>query len=243
MKKPRVTIIIPIYNEEKVIKKSLRQLIGYIDKNKLNFEVIVFDDCSTDKTLNVIPKNIPNYVRIIKNKKREGKGKCISKAIAASKGSIIIFLDADLSFDLNILSKLIKAVVGGADIAIGSRLLPNSTTKRMLYRSFASRCYNWLVRLMFDSKVHDHQCGCKSFKKKKIAPLLPQVKSDHWFWDTELLILAQKKGLKVVEIPINWWEGAYTHINFIKDTSTMFSDLITFRFRLGRLNGRRHSYA
>ncbi len=232
MKKPKVTIIIPIYNEAKTIRESYSRLTNYMRKSKLSYELILFDDASTDNLRSALPKTLPKNIRIIKNKKRAGRGESLKKAIESSGSNIILYLDADLSFELDVIPKLINAIKSGAAIATDSRLLPNSRAKRTPERSVTSKTYNTIVRTILGSKLHDHQCGCKAFNRKKILPLLSKIKSKHWFWDTEILVLAQKNGLETKEIPIAWWEGKYSSVNMVKDSPRMFAQILSLRKRL-----------
>jgi len=235
VKRPKTTIVIPIYNEARTINASLSRLITYLKKSGLNYDIVLFDDASTDNLSSALPKPLPENVSLIRNTVRMGRGETLKKAIRSSKTDIIVYLDADLSFELDILPLLIKEIEKGTDIAIGSRLLSGSKAKRSRTRMLASKTYNGLARSVLGSKVHDHQCGCKAFNRKNIIPLLPPLKSKHWFWDTELLVVAQKKSLKISEIPVIWWEGSYSSVNVLRDAVVMFGSIISLRLRLGKI--------
>ena len=231
---PRLTIIIPAYNEERTIVSSVGKLAGYIKKNKLDCEMLIVNDCSSDGTAAALAfAKLPSYARIITTAKRSGRGASISNAIKTAKGRTVLYLDADLSFELAIVQKLVQAIDNGADIATGSRLLPSSKASRSFLRSSLSSAYNLLVRLVLGSKIHDHQCGCKAVRKSTVLPLLDKVRANHWFWDTELLVLAQKKGLTVVELPLTWWEGEYTTVNVLRDSLTLFQNIFALKLRSG----------
>ncbi|MEM2908693.1 MAG: glycosyltransferase [Candidatus Bilamarchaeaceae archaeon] len=232
MPKPEITIIIPAYNEEQVIKASIARLADYIKKNKLDCELLIVNDASTDGTGRILASlSLPSYARVITNKIRQGKGKSISNAMLQSKGKTIIFLDADLSFGLDVIDRLLDAIKNGADIAIGSRFVMGSTIHRSFIRRFFSSVYNLLVRLFLDSNVHDHQVGSKAFKGSTVLPLLPLVKAKQFFWDTELLIVAKRKNMKIVEVPITWWEGTQSSINPLTTSFSMLYDMFAFRLR------------
>jgi hypothetical protein len=126
---------------------------------------------------------------------------------------------------MRFLSSLIGAVRDGSDIATGSRLLPESNTERTGSRKMASRTYNFLVRLMLGSSIHDHQCGFKAFNKQRILPILPSIRSGHWFWDTELLVRCQRMGYTVREFPVRWRAGKGTTVK-LKDVFEMGSSII-----------------
>jgi hypothetical protein len=235
MKPPEVTIIMPMRNEEKVLADSIPRLFDYIKKERLNCEFLIIDDASTDSTPQILKSiKFPSYVKVIRNEERKGRGKSIADAMSESRGDIVVSLDADISFDLDILKKFVAGIKNGNDIITGSRYISGANAQRTFMRKFPSFVYNRLVQILLGSKMDDHQCGCKGFRKSAVLPLLPLVKANHWFWDTELLVLAQRKGLKVIEVPITWWEGKYTSVNLFRDSFTMLFDILSLRARLGR---------
>jgi hypothetical protein len=137
-----------------------------------------------------------------------------------AQGNILCYYDVDLATDMKYLPGLIQSIREGYDIGTGSRLLPESQVTRSGRREIPSRVYNWLVRVVLGSTLHDHQCGFKSFCREKVIPLLSSVQATHWFWDTEILVRAQKKGLRVHEFPVEWREGKGTTVR-IKDIFSM----------------------
>ena len=132
-------------------------------------------------------------------------------------------MDVDLATDIHKLSELIDAIRGGADIATGSRLLPDSNVKRSTRRTFASQAYNTLIRVLFNSPVHDHQCGFKAYKRESLMGFIDDVEDKHWFWDTETLIRGARKGLKIIEIPVDWSEAKGTKVKLLRDSWRMGS--------------------
>jgi hypothetical protein len=123
------------------------------------------------------------------------------------------------------LPALISAIRDGSDVSTGSRLLPSSDIVRTRGREIASRSYNFLVRLFLSSRIYDHQCGFKAFNRDRILPLLPAIRSDHWFWDTELLVRAQRRGYTVREFPVRWRAGKGTTVR-MKDVLEMGTAII-----------------
>ncbi|MEM4272073.1 MAG: glycosyltransferase family 2 protein [Candidatus Bilamarchaeaceae archaeon] len=220
----KVSIIIPIYNGEVHIEKALRSL-GEIMAGTA-YELIIAEDGSTDKTPEILEKLRPEFsrMRILFSKTRLGKGKSLSQAILASKGEICLYMDVDAASGLSGIPTAINAMES-ADIVSGSRLFPGAKVSRSLTREIFSRGYNLLIRILFGSKLHDHQCGFKALRREKITPLLPLVKDTHWFWDTEMLILAQRKGLKVKEIPVEWSEGSDSTVRVLRDTIYMLGQM------------------
>ncbi len=151
---------------------------------------------------------------------------------------MICYIDADLATDMAYLPKLIEAVANeGYDIAIGSRLMGKSQAKRDTRRLLASVAYNQMVRFLLGSKVCDHQCGFKAFKKDKIIFIIDKIKDNHWFWDTELLIRGQRQGYKIKEIPVAWKESKSTKVSIAKDANSMGRQIIRLWWEL-RENGR-----
>ena len=159
---------------------------------------------------------------MIHTKERIGKGASLSKAMKIASGEYVFFIDADLSADPSEIKKLLYWLEKGYPIVIGSRY----KAKRSLFRKILSKGFNLLVKIASGSKVKDHQCGLKGFNKKEIIKILPLVKDTHFFWDTELLVKAQWKKLKVREVPIKWVEKGDTKVKFLKDSSTMFFGII-----------------
>ena len=224
-----ISIVIPCHNEEKYIEKAYKRIRKIFPKE----EIIIFDDASVDGTYD-IAKNIAKKdkkVKLIHTKERIGKGASLSKAIRMASGEYVFFIDADLSADPSEIKKLLPYLKKGYVIVTGSR----RRQKRDLIRKIMSVVFNKLVKLATGSKINDHQCGLKGFNKKEIIKILPLVKDTHFFWETELLVKAQWKKLKVKEVPIKWVEKGDTKVKFLKDSSTMFLSII--RLFLERLFG------
>lgn len=124
------------------------------------------------------------------------------------------------------LRELVQSIRDGYDFATGSRMLPQSNVKRPLKRGFASKGFNFLARLMLGSKLYDHQCGFKSFKREALFALLGDVKDTHWFWDTELFVRAQRAGYRVKEFPVEWRHGGATKVDLVRDIFGMGSQIL-----------------
>jgi glycosyltransferase involved in cell wall biosynthesis len=227
-----ISVIVTVHNESQILRDNLPRLKRSLDALGREYEIILAEDGSNDDSLAVAKALESKTVRILSFAKRLGKGCAISNAIAEAKGDIIVHMDADLSTDLVALKPLIQEVENGAGICIGSRLVPGSTVRgRNTMRKIASHGYNGLLRLLFKTSVHDHQCGFKAFRKDDVTLLLPLVKDRHWFWDTELLVKAQANGLRVVEIPISWTEGPQSNVRLYSDI--VYMGIAAMRLRLG----------
>jgi glycosyltransferase AglD len=227
MNEPEVTAIIPVFNDRASLERALPESVETLAKITPRFEIIVAEDGSTDGSPGVVREfslNDPR-VRLLHSDTRLGRGNALNRAICDAKGEIVCYYDVDLATSMQHLPELVDAIRNGADISTGSRLLPSSDTVRTGGRELASRSYNFLVRLFLGSRIFDHQCGFKGFRKNRILPLLPTVRSDHWFWDTEILVRAQRRGLKVDEFPVHWRAGKGTTVK-VKDVFSMGSSIL-----------------
>jgi glycosyltransferase AglD len=227
MNEPEVTAIIPVFNDRISLEKALPESVETLAKITTRFEIIVAEDGSTDGSADVVRKfslKDPR-VRLLHSDRRLGRGNALNRAICDARGEIVCYYDVDLATSMQHLSELVTAIQNGADISTGSRLLPSSDTVRTGGREIASRSYNFLVRLFLGSRIFDHQCGFKGFRRTRILPLLPAIRSDHWFWDTEILVRAQRKGQKVDEFPVHWRAGKGTTVR-IKDVFSMGSSIL-----------------
>lgn len=204
----KILIVLPVYNEEAIIKKNLEQLVLFCQKNLTDdWRIIVADNQSTDKTAQAtkeLTEIYPQatYFYLDKN----GKGLAVKTAWQKFPADIYCFMDADLAVDLAALPRLVGAVKEGMDIAIGSRRLPGSAVKRSWFKKVISWSYNYLVRKLLKSKISDHPCGFKAVNRKIVEEILPLVKDNRWFFDTEMLVLAERRGYKIKEVPVRWSE-------------------------------------
>ncbi len=177
-------------------------------------------------------------IHLLSSRQRLGRGKALNLAIKSCLGDVVCYIDADLATDMTYLPDIINAVAKeGYDIAIGSRMMAASKAKRNTKRLLASTVYNRMVRHLLGSKVLDHQCGFKAFKRDKITCLLDDIKDNHWFWDTELLVRGQRRGYRIKEIPVEWKESASTKVNIVKDANDMGQQILRLWWDL-RGNGR-----
>ena len=227
MSAPSVTAIIPVFNDRPALEHALPASLDALAKITDDFEIIVAEDGSTDGSAECVrefERKNPK-IRLFHSDTRLGRGTALNRAIREAKGSIVCYYDVDLATDMQHLPELIGAIDREADIATGSRLLPESDIKRTEGREIASRSYNFLVRTILGSRLFDHQCGFKAFNKAKILPILPTIRSNHWFWDTELLVRAQRKGFTVTEFPVRWRAGKGTTVR-VKDVFGMGSSIL-----------------
>jgi glycosyltransferase involved in cell wall biosynthesis len=224
---PEVTAIIPVFNDRHSLETAIPRSVETLSRITEQFELIVAEDGSTDGSAGLVKEYEQKdpRIRLLHSDDRLGRGKALIRAIAESAGSIVCYYDVDLATDMRHLPELICAIHEGADIATGSRLIPGSDIVRTGGREIASRSYNFLVRLFLGSRIYDHQCGFKAFNKEKVVRILPAVRSNHWFWDTELLVRAQRNGFIVQEFPVRWRAGKGTTVK-INDVFEMGSSIL-----------------
>jgi len=229
-----LSVILPAYNEARRLKNTVERVIAEMNGMATTYEIIIAEDGSRDGTDAVARELVQHYgiVKHLHSDERSGRGRALNRSFAATGADIVIYCDVDLATDTRHMRQLIEAIRGGYDVATGSRLMKDSDVKRPAKREFASRGYNGLVRLVLGSKLFDHQCGFKAFNRKTIAPLLPEIGDTHWFWDTELLVRAQRKGMKVLEFPVYWRHGGATTVNFKRDILYMGSRIFRLRYDL-----------
>ncbi|NLV25774.1 MAG: glycosyltransferase family 2 protein [Methanomicrobiales archaeon] len=214
MKNTLVTVVIPVYNDVNALRESVPRVIKVLESLTSSYELIIAEDASNDGSAEVaadFAKNNSFIIHLHRNE-RLGRGSALSKAAFHAKGEIFCYFDVDMATDLSHLGELLGAIKEGFDISTGSRLLPDSKIIRSYGREIKSRGYNLLVRLILHSRISDHQCGFKAFKTSSVRMLLPEIMDKHWFWDTEILVRAQRKGLLIKEIPVIWTEGKGTTV-------------------------------
>jgi glycosyltransferase involved in cell wall biosynthesis len=219
MEKQSLTMVVPVYNEAIDLPKNIPILSKFLAKNMADYdwEIIIADNASTDKTSQIGRKLAEagkiKYFRIDK----KGRGRALKKVWSESLRNFLSYMDVDLSSDLNYFPKLIKTLEDGADIAIGSRLISGSkVVGRPLIREIMSRGYSFLFRLFFQTSFKDAQCGFKAIKKSVALKLLPLIRDNNWFFDSELLIIADKAGFKIVEVPITWKDDVRSTVKVSK---------------------------
>lgn len=213
-----ISLIIPAYNEEAVIAKSVDKAYSFMKKRYKDFEIILGDDGSTDRTLDIIKKKAKQYKRVsyVTISKMIGKGYILTKSFKKAKGEIELFIDSDLSIDINLIPKIIK-LLKDADIVIASKHVKGADVNLPLSRRFLGKGFDLLTRLLFKSRVKDHLCGLKAFRKKAIKSILPEIKTEGFLWDAEVLIRAERKGYKILEIPAIVRSAQHTTVNPIKE--------------------------
>jgi glycosyltransferase involved in cell wall biosynthesis len=231
----QVSVVLPAYNEVEYLNPAVEKTIQALKKFTDSYEIIIAEDGSTDGTAQraeEIAQKTPG-VKHIHRERRLGRGTALNNAFKQSRGEVLVYMDLDLATDLKYLKPLVEAImVEGYDFSTGSRMLAESRAERSFSRGISSKTYNFLVRHMLGSKLHDHQCGFKAFKREPLMSLIDKVEATHWFWDTEILVRANRVGFKIKEIAVEWKSGKHTKVNLFKDSWNMFKQIMSLWWKL-----------
>ena len=226
-----ISIVIPVYNEEKNIGETLRRIHAFQSLKEEPWECLIVNDGSTDRTEAVaraaIASHPGGHLKLLSNPVNHGKGFAARQGTLAATGRYILITDADLSAPIKEVDKLTKALNEGYDIAIGSRALrsPDGDVQQSFRRWLAGRVFNLMVRLLVLKGISDTQCGFKCFRKEAACELFGAQKLDGFSFDVEVLYLAQKRGLRIKEVPVMWRESRQTRVRLFSDSLKMTKDL------------------
>ncbi len=239
-----ISVVVPAYNEERRLPPTLIDIIDFFERKGCRYEVLVVDDGSTDNTAEVVRKfeRVRSEVRLIQLPKNQGKGHAVRLGVLNSRGSRILFVDADGATPIAEFDRLQAALDAGSQIAIGSRALASRDTKvaTSLHRKVLGRVFNRCVNVILLPSIADTQCGFKMFSREAALFLFRRQTSDRFSFDVELLFLAHKVGLPIAEVPINWTNVPGSKVNLVLDALLMFRDV--FRFRVLHRNVSREQF-
>jgi len=219
-----VDVALPVYNEEACLEKNTLILHDYLDEvADFSWNIIIADNASTDKTGRIAKALSAKYDRIkYEYIPAKGRGRALRQVFLNSRADIVSYMDVDLSSSLQYFKILIEGIRCGYDASIGSRLMQGSRIRRRLNREIISRIYNFLIKILFFNKFSDAQCGFKAVKTDVAKKLLPLVKNNNWFFDTELLLLLEYNNYRLFEVPVEWIDDIKTKVHI---TKTVFEDL------------------
>jgi len=227
----KILITLPTYNEELVVKENTLKVADFCQKNLKDFDwqILIADNGSSDRTPNIAEELSRKYRQILFfHIPERGRGYALKKSWSQEYlADIYTYMDIDLATDLNALPLLIKAISEeNYDLAIGSRLKKESKIKRSFKREITSRIYNFLLKIFFRPSFLDAQCGFKAISQKVAQEIIPKIKNNNWFFDTELLILAEKMGFKIKEVPVEWVEKrSEARKSTVKILATVWEDI------------------
>ena len=215
---PLLDIVIPVYNEEIALVGSVETVRAQLKSLGYSYRVTIADNASTDATSLLAHQLAHRYpdVRVL-SLTRKGRGHALKEAWSRSEAAVLVYMDVDLSTDLNALLPLVAPLLSGhSDLAIGSRLARSSRTTRGPKREVISRSYNLLLRSTLRTRFTDAQCGFKAIRRDVAARLLPLIEDDEWFFDTELLVVAERAGLRIHEVPVDWVDNLDSRVNILR---------------------------
>jgi dolichyl-phosphate beta-glucosyltransferase len=236
MSDPYLSIVIPAYNEALRVGKALDEVRKFVVSKPYETEVVLVDDGSSDRTLDLFNEFQPLLpgTRVLSNATNRGKGFSVRRGVLEARGKLVLFTDADLSAPIEEADKLIAALESEAvDAAVGSRALDRNLIgiHQPWTREYAGRLFNLLVRLFTGLKLHDTQCGLKLFRRDSTRRAFEAQQVERFGFDPELLFLIRHYGGKIVEVPVRWNDNPATKVNFLRDSTHMFLDLIVLRWR------------
>ncbi|WP_406299153.1 glycosyltransferase family 2 protein [Embleya sp. NBC_00888] len=214
-----VDVVVPVYNEAHVLAASVRRLHAYLLGGfPYAFRIVIADNASTDRTWQVardLARELP-HVRAV-HLDRKGRGRALRKVWTESDADVVAYMDVDLSTDLDAFLPLVAPLVSGhSDLAIGTRLARSAAVLRGPRREVVSRSYNLLLRGVFAARFSDAQCGFKAVRTVVAQALLPHVHDEEWFFDTELLLLAERNGLRIHEVPVDWVDDPDSRVDVLR---------------------------
>jgi putative flippase GtrA len=226
-------LVLPVYDEQGDLEPSVRTLHEFLSTRFPHpFRITIADNASTDATPGIAARlaaELPHVVSV--RLERKGRGRALRAVWAASDAAVLAYCDIDLSTDLAALPPLVAPLVSGhSELAIGTRLAPEAHVMRGPKREIVSRCYNLILRVVLGVRFSDAQCGFKAIRSDAARDLLPLVRDDGWFFDTELLVLAERSGMRIHEVPVDWIEDPCSSVDLV---ATAIADLLGV-LRVGR---------
>jgi putative flippase GtrA len=222
---PVLDVVVPVYNEEVDLEPCVRRLHAYLAENfPYPFRITIADNASTDSTAEVARFLVDNVTEVAAvHLPEKGRGRALKYVWTHSDASVLAYMDVDLSTDLGALLPLVAPLISGhSDLAIGSRLARGSRVVRGAKREFISRSYNLILRTTMAARFSDAQCGFKAIRADVAERLLPMVEDTGWFFDTEMLVLAERAGLRIHEVPVDWVDDPDSRVDIV---ATAMADL------------------
>jgi glycosyltransferase involved in cell wall biosynthesis len=225
-------VVIPVYNEEAQLAASVERVLGHLRTMPWSFRVTVADNASTDETALIARRlSHANPEVSVVHLAEKGRGRALKRVWSSSESDVLVYMDVDLSTDLAALLPLVAPLVSGhSDLAIGSRLARHSRVERGAKRELISRSYNLLLRQALRTRFTDAQCGFKAIRREAARELLPLVQDNAWFFDTELLVVAERAGLRIHEVPVDWVDDPDSSVDVVRTAIDDLKGMV----RLGR---------
>ena len=229
--RPFLSIIIPAHNEERRLPRSLEKIVAFLEKQDYQAEVIVVDNGSRDNTSGVVEGFMARYpfISLIREERR-GKGLAVKLGMLAARGEYLFLCDADLSMPIEEVAKFLPPQLEDYDVAIASREVEGARRYgEPPHRHLMGRVFNLIVRLLAVRGFQDTQCGFKCFRREVARDIFSRQTMEGWGFDVEVLFIAQKRGYRIVEVPINWYYMANSRVRPIRDSIRMFREVLQVR--------------
>jgi putative flippase GtrA len=230
----RVDIVIPVYNEQRVLAASVHRLHQFLSEGDFPYDwrILIADNASDDDTFAVARELSRDLDRTdALHLARKGRGRALRHAWGHSSAAVLAYMDVDLSTDLRALAPLLAPLFSGhSEVAIGTRLARGSRVTRGPRRELISRSYNRLLALSLCARFSDAQCGFKAITAPAARELLPAVADDGWFFDTELLVTAQRRGMRIHEVPVDWVDDSDSRVDIVATALTDLRGVVRLRF-------------
>ena len=230
---PYLSLVLACYNEQEILAESFREIRETLDGMGRPYEIVFVDDVSRDRTREIlreiVAKNPDLQLNVILHETNKGRGATVTDGFRAARGEIAGYIDVDLEVHPRYIPSLARAIERGADVAVVRRIY--AFQLRHLDRYFMSRGYSWLVRKMLGTALRDTETGYKFFRREALLPVIDSIRDPAWFWDTEFMVRAERRGLRIAEIP-----GAYVRrqdktstVRGVRDSFIYFFKLLAFR--------------
>ncbi len=237
-------VVLPVYNEEGTLRRSVTALRDQLHTTMgdLLWRVVIAENGSTDGTLQTAQELAEQWPEVVVRPIAEkGRGRALRQTWLNSTADYVCYMDIDLSTNLEALKPLVTHLREGWDLVVGSRLLPASAITRCVHREILSRSYNAILRLVLRVGFSDAQCGFKGARRGFVEEVVPYVQSAHWFFDTELLYLAERNDYRIKEIPVEWVEDPDTRVRILSAVAEDLRGVLRLRFSRTRFRKRRET--
>jgi len=236
---PLLSVVLACYNEESVLERSFEELRQTLEDFGRPWEIVFVDDVSQDRTRAILREILEHHpgldLRVILHDRNRGRGATVSDGFRAARGEIAGYLDVDLEVHSRYIPSLVREIYDGVDVATVRRIY--AFQLRALDRYFMSRGYSYLVRKLLGVSLHDTETGYKFFRREALLPILAEIRDEGWFWDTEFMVRAVKRGLRIREIPgayVRRWDKT-SKVSGLRDSIDYFAKLWRFRSELRRI--------
>ena len=238
MSGPRWSVVIPAFNEARRLPRYLAEIVTYFDGRDEGYEVLIADDGSADGTQDAVAPMVRanGSVRVLRRDRNEGKGSAVRWGMLAARGDYRLFTDADGATPIGEVKRLEAALMGGAEVAVGSRALPDPSVSVVArrHRVVAGRVFSWVVRRLVLPGIADSQCGFKAFTAKAAVDLFERLATPGFAFDVELLVLARASGYRIAEVPVNWTDQPGSKVRVLGNGPRMLWEVARARVRVAR---------